>query len=98
MIKVYDTEVTDKDEFLCIMAEDLSGTTNSERSVFKYKEYAEGIKFFNITTDDFSDHLKEKDIIECNECGWWTYEGQSDSGTCEDCLALFEEEEEEDNE
>jgi hypothetical protein len=89
MVKIHGREILDKDTMLMLLAEGLSGNcTARENDIFNYPEYTEGVKFFNITPDEFSDYLQEKGIFECDACGWWTYEGEGINGICDECEDL----------
>lgn len=86
MVKFFDKEVTDKWDWLELMGNHLSGSCmNTVDGCLNDEDFLPGIKFWNITEDEFNRYLEDHGIYECNTCGWWTYEGEGDGTDCDDC-------------
>lgn len=87
MVEFFDKMIETKEEWLQLMADHLSGSCmNSVDGTMEDEYYLPGIKFWNITEEEFARYLDDNCIFECDTCGWWTYSGEGDGVTCDDCL------------
>lgn len=86
MVKYFDKEIYTKEAWLELMADNLSGTCmQSVYSQMENEYFLPGIKAFKITEEDFENYLNDHNIINCEACGWWTYEGESVDDLCDNC-------------
>jgi len=80
----YGEKISTKEDWMAKMAEHLSGSCMNHVD-FEDGDYLPGIKEFEITEEEFEQYLIDHGIFECNDCGWWTYEGEGDGTYCDDC-------------